>query len=357
MSDKQKRILIAGYEIGGQMQLLVETFRKRGIEAISVAFNDDFRAYNNDIKIDPKNWFERILFFIWSLKHYDIFYFFWGVSLLSIWRFHLLDLPILKLFGKKVYPHFRGLDIVDIKYFDYLRDVTNHSHTIEEPAMSRKDQLKKLKKWYRYSTNVLVSEPDLFYIAKNSILSPQVIDMDYWENKKSPLSEKDNIIRIVHAPTSRRKKGTDYIESAVATLKDKGYHVELILAENLQSHAIKDLYAKADIGVDQLLYGWHGKVSCELMAMKIPVICYINPKFGKYRKDLPIISATPETLVKELELLVKDKLLRNSIGEESYQYVKKYHDVESEANNLLKLFGFNSLDNRTSSKLKEVKTW
>ena len=160
MGTRKKRILIAGYEIGGQMQLLAEKMRKRGVQATSVAFNDDFMNHNNDIKIVGRNWFERFLFFIWALKHYDIFHFFWGVSLFSFWRFHLLDIPVLKLFGKKIYPHFRGLDIVDIKYFDYLRAKTN-GENMDKPPMSRNDQIKKLKKWYKYSDEILVSEPDL----------------------------------------------------------------------------------------------------------------------------------------------------------------------------------------------------
>jgi len=120
MSKKNPAILIAGYEIGGQMQLLAETMRKRWYNATSVAFNNDFRGYQNDIRLNPRNCVSRLFFFIWALIHYDIFHFFWGISLLSFWRFHLLDLPILKLFGKKIIVHFRGLDVVDIKYFDWL---------------------------------------------------------------------------------------------------------------------------------------------------------------------------------------------------------------------------------------------
>jgi glycosyltransferase involved in cell wall biosynthesis len=353
---KKSRILIAGHEIGGQMQLLVETFRKKGVEATSVAFNSDFRNYDNDIRIEEKNWFSRFLFFVWAVRHYHVFHFFWGRSLLSIKRFHLIDLPILRFFNKKIYPHFRGLDIVDIKYFDYLRDNTNGKAT-DKPDMSRKDQLKSLKKWYRYSTEILVSEPDLFYVAKNSILSPQVIDLSYWNRNSPPVSEKDGVIRVVHAPTSRRKKGTEYIEKAIGNLQKKGYKIKLILAENLQAYAVKDFYAKADIGIDQLLYGWHGKVSCELMAMEIPVICYINPKFGKYRRDLPIVNATPKTLEEKLEELIVNKELREEIGKKSLEYVRKYHNVEVEVDNLIKLYGIEITKEKSKKKMKNVKTW
>ncbi|KXK28600.1 MAG: hypothetical protein UZ12_BCD005000888 [Bacteroidetes bacterium OLB12] len=60
------RILIAGYEIGGQMQLLAETFRKRWMQASSAAYNDDFRGYQNDVMLAGKGFkanLDRFLFF------------------------------------------------------------------------------------------------------------------------------------------------------------------------------------------------------------------------------------------------------------------------------------------------------
>ncbi|MFZ4559409.1 MAG: hypothetical protein ACOYOD_04360 [Saprospiraceae bacterium] len=356
MKKKPKRILIAGYEIGGQMQLLAETIRNRGIEATSVAFNDDFRGFSNDIQIKGNNALDRLLFFLWATKHFDVFHFFWGISLLEIWRLHQLDLPLLRLLGKRVFPHFRGLDVIDIRYFDYLRDKTE-GKAASPPAMSRKVQQKRLSKWIRYSDRLLVSEPDLHQIVPNALLSPQVIDLHYWQVNTPPLSEQDGIIRVVHAPTSQRKKGTEYLERAITNLQSKGFKVELLLAEKLQAHNIKGFYEKADIGVDQLLYGWHGKVSCELMAMKKPVICYIDPAYKKYRPDIPIISATPKTIEYELESLIMSRVLRIELGEKGLNYVHRYHDVEKIVDELLQLYGFEVNTNKHSSKIEGVKNW
>jgi hypothetical protein len=154
---------------------------------------------------------------------------------------------------------------------------------------------------------VLVSEPDLFAVAPTATLSPQVIDLAYWTPTRRPLSEQDGIIRIVHAPSSRRKKGTDFIEQSVDELKQKGYKVELVLAEKLPHHKIRELYEISDIGIDQVLYGWHGKVSVELMALGKPVVCYIDPDLMQYRPDLPIVNVTPASLTAELENLIQDK--------------------------------------------------
>lgn len=345
-----KRILFAGYEIGGQMQLLAETFRNRNIQATSAAYNEDFRHYQNDIMLYQKGWrgdIDRFLFFLWAIKHYDVFHFFWGVSLWNWWRFHLLDLPLLKWCGKKIVVHFRGLDVIDIRYFDYLREKSRGLY-IHSPPLSRPDQLRKLKKWLRYADVVLVSEPDLFAAVPSAILSPQIVDVNYWTPTRKPLSETDGIIRIVHAPSSRRKKGTDFIEQAIQNLKARGYSVELVLAEHLPHYKIKELYEISDIGIDQVLYGWHGKVSVELMALEKPVICNINKEWKKHRPDLPIVHAEPHNLEKVLENLIIDSEYRKLLGRAGREYVLKYHDKEVIADQLLQLY--NNENNKAGRK-------
>jgi hypothetical protein len=357
MSDQ--RILISGNEIGGQMQLLAETFRKRWHQATSAAFNDDFRGYQNDVMLHRKGFFgslDRFLFFIWAISHYQVFHFFWGISLWSFWRFHLLDLPFLKLFKKKIIVHFRGLDVVDIAYFDYLRE-KNRGSVVPKVPMSRPDQQKKLSKWLKYADVVLVSEPDLFDVVPHAILSPQVIDMNYWKSDLAPLSLVDGVIRIAHAPSSRRKKGTDFIEEAIGRLKEKGLKIELVLAENLPHHLVLEKYATCDIGIDQILYGWHGKVSVELMALGKPVICNINPDWAKSRPDLPIIHADPSSLEAVLERLIIDSNERKEIGQKSINYVRKYHDVENVVDGLLELYDISQKSLVINDQLKNVKTW
>jgi hypothetical protein len=113
-----------------------------------------------------------------------------------------------------------------------------------------------------------------------------------------------------------------------------------VLAENMSHDSIKNLYELSDIGIDQVLYGWHGKVSVELMALGKPVICNIDEKLRFHRPDLPIIHADPSNLKKVILDLVMDVNLRKTIGIKGIDYVKKYHDVEIVVDNLLKLYGF-----------------
>lgn len=346
--SNEVNILFYGYEIGGQMQLLTEKMRNRFVKATAVAANSDFRGYQNDANVSGKGFkasVSRFFFFLWALSHYQVFHFFWGVSLWSFWRFHLLDLPILKLLGKTVIVHFRGLDVVDIKYFDYKREKAR-GENVTQPPMSRPEQLKNLAKWKRNATHILVSEPDLHFVSDKSILSPQVIDMAYWTAEWNPKSREDGIFRIVHAPTSRRKKGTDFIEEAIEELKRRGHKVELILAEKVAHHKVREMYVISDLGIDQVLYGWHGKVSVEMMAVGLPTICHIEDQYMKYRPDLPIINADPGNLIEQIEKLINDTNLRNEISKKSKEYVAKYHDVEVVIDDLFELYGLDKKTNR-----------
>ena len=336
MGKKRNKILLAGFEIGGQMQLLVETFRKKGFDATSMAFNKDYMNFQNDRYIPHHKIGKRFLFFIYALRQYQIFHFFWGVSLISFSKYHLLDLPVLKLFGKKVFPHFRGSDIMSEAYSNNLLLFDKKKQNIN---FSNSTQKKRIHRWKKYATRTLVSTPNLLEIDRSFLLSPQVIDIDYWKTNKKPLSNEDGIIRIVHAPSNKLKKGTNSLENAVASLQNKGYKIELILAEKIDSKLMKALYEKADIGVDQLYYGWHGKVSCELMALEKPVICYIDEKYNTHNRDLPFVNATIYTLEERIEELLLDKKLRHAIGEKSRTYVETYHDVNKEADNLLRMYG------------------
>ena len=352
-SQKRPRVLFSPHEIGGQMQMLAETLRRRGYTATAAAYNREWFGYVNDIDLDLAQYktsrekqARAVSFFKWARHEYDVFHFFWGRSMLGS-RFHPHpDLPILKRMGKTVVCHFRGLDVVDLKYFDYLRDRTDGKAS-EPPPMSRPDQLRSLKYWTKYADALLVSEPDLHAVVPNSILVPQAIDLAVYRPAPLPGS-KDGRIRIAHAPSMRRKKGTEYVECAVAQLRSEGLNVELILIENVPFQEVKALYASADIGIDQMLYGWHGKVSLELMAMGRPVICYLDEELvTKYRPDIPIVNANPCTLVDQIKALCINCDRRRELSEAGIDYVRRYHDAERVIDQCLQIYSGSGASERS----------
>lgn len=339
------RILFAPHEIGGQMQLMVEELRRRGIRATAASYNFEWFGHINDIQIDIASMRSRLRrqaailsFTAWAAQSFDVFHFFWGSSLFGLGPFRHLDLPLLRGMNKRIVVHFRGLDLVDLTYFDYLRAI-GRGENAPKPPMSRPDQLASLTKWRRYADALLVSEPDLKWVAPEAHLVQQAINLEKWPpSEQLPQSSVDGVIRVVHAPSMRRKKGTEFVENAVAALQAEGLPVELVLLERVPANEIRQHYVRCDIGIDQVIYGWYGKVSVELMATGRPAVCFINDELRSYRPDMPIVNANASNLKDALRPLVVDAALRSRIGEAGVAYVRRYHDVRSIMDQCLDLY-------------------
>ena len=74
---------------------------------------------------------------------------------------------------------------------------------------------------------------------------------------------------MVHAPSSRRRKGTDHVVRACDDLD-----VDLVIVEGLHEEALAR-YRDADIVVDQLHAGWYG-LAIECMALGKPVVTFLH---------------------------------------------------------------------------------
>lgn len=348
MLGAKPKILFAPHEIGGQMQVMVEELRSRGYYATAVNYNQEWFGHVNDVNLEISKVPSKVgrhvtlaLFTAWAVRNYDIFHFFWGSSLYGFGPLPHLDLPLLRRLKKKIYVHFRGLDIIDLKYFDYLRAQTAGDH-VDEPPMTRPDQLKRIAYWRRYADKMLVSEPDLLWVVPEATMVQQAIKLDYWKPTRKETAGDDGIVRIAHAPSMRRKKGTEFVERTIAELKAEGLPVELVLIEKVPFDQVKTLYESCDIGIDQVLYGWYGKVSIELMALGKPVICYINDELVKYRDDMPIVNANPNNLTDQVRGLVNDRQLRQALGLQGIEYVTKHHDVKAIIDQCVGLYGIDN---------------
>jgi glycosyltransferase involved in cell wall biosynthesis len=85
-----------------------------------------------------------------------------------------------------------------------------------------------------------------------------------------------------------------------------------------------------------LTYGWFGANAREAMMLGKPVICYIRPEWLEsvreeipdYARELPIISATPDTVEGILRDLIADPEKRHKIGARGRAFAVKWHSAE-----------------------------
>jgi glycosyltransferase involved in cell wall biosynthesis len=150
------------------------------------------------------------------------------------------------------------------------------------------------------------------------------------------------IPRIVHAPSNRSIKGTEFLLAASEALQAAHPH-ELQLLDRLPRDRALEVYAQADILVDQLRLGWYGAVAVEAMARGVPVVAYLNEEDlaripRSMREEMPIVNASPETLPSALARLLKDAGLREDLGRQGQQFVRRWHHPLKIARRLLQLY-------------------
>jgi glycosyltransferase involved in cell wall biosynthesis len=119
--------------------------------------------------------------------------------------------------------------------------------------------------------------------------------------------------------------------------------VELDLVEGLHHDEARLRYERADIVVDQLNAGWYGIFAVEAMALGKPVVTFLHEEALRRTEDalgveVPIVSATNETLAERLRPLVDSPAERRRIGASSRAYVERVHDVDRNADRLLDLY-------------------
>jgi glycosyltransferase involved in cell wall biosynthesis len=187
----------------------------------------------------------------------------------------------------------------------------------------------------KYAGTALVSTPDLLAWSPRSRWTPNPIDL-----KKYPyigVEDHERKLRIVHAPSVPKVKGTEYVVKAVEDLKAEGYEIELDLVKNMPHQEAVEHYKQADIVVDQLFVGWYGVFAIECMALGKPVCVYIQEDLKSYLpKAPPLVATSPRDLSVDLRRLIEDEALRSRIGKTARVFVEQVHDADKIAKYLVK---------------------
>ena len=239
------------------------------------------------------------------LPRTDVFHFHFGLTLVP----KRLQFPILRAARKKSVMHYLGSDI--------------RGKTPEQLAYGR-----------QADAQVVGSYDAIRWVPEAEVIPPGV---DLARIEPAPPGDRGRPL-IVHAPSSRRRKGSEHVLAAV-----EGLDADLELVEGLHHDEAFERYRAADIVVDQLNAGWYGLFAIEAMALGKPVVTFLHDEAVRRSEEafgirVPIVSATAETLRETLRPLVADAARRRELGAASRAYVERVHDIERVADRLLDLY-------------------
>jgi glycosyltransferase involved in cell wall biosynthesis len=333
------RVLHAPHDIAGQASYIVLKQKELGIKADLLIFDRYFamRYFDINLSLSEKTTMTKLFVlsynFIKCFFRYDVFHFHFGESLLP----RNLDLPILKFFGKKIVMSYYGSDI---RRYDVAKNYVYHKNLDElekiYPEKDDKNKLKRIKDNEKYVNITIVDDYPLLVYSPKSIVVPMVIDIAKFDF--IGCENKNEKIKIVHAPTHREKKGTKYVLAAIERLKEEKYNIDFILVEKRTNNEVIEICKKADIIVDQLILESHGVFLIENMALGKPVLCRIDEKLMKFYPDMPILRTDPDNIYENLKLLIENPDLRKELGERGRKYVEEKHDSRKIAKQLIDLY-------------------
>lgn len=359
---KRTHIFLGLVEVAGYNKNLKAAFQDLGVECTFIdIYNHVFQYGGSDtpnIIVSGKRWalkgisknknivfksffylvsctFSFILF-SWALFKFDVFIFSFGSSFLNY-----LDLPILKLFNKKIIFIFFGSDSRPV----YIDDqILKHEYSIGKLINKISRQKSGLQIIEKYA-DIIISHPPSSQFHEKKIIQWLIIGIPkkYIFSTDNESVCENSKIRILHAPSDPIAKGTEKIRKSIQELKEKGYEIEYVEITGKPHSTVIDELKKCDFVIDQIYSdtpmamfateaAWYGKSSV------------VGGYYADYiHNDIPqeIIPPTlychPDKIKDSIEKMIVDESFRKNLGKRSMKFVQENWSPEMVAKRYLKL--------------------
>ena len=327
------RILHSPADVGGHARQLSLAERELGLDSVVAVFAPQRFGYEADLDLRagidvpvPVRLARRARFLRETIHRYDVFHFNYGQTLLQVRQLGRVfdELALLRRLGKKIIVTYQGCDVRPYACCHCRKLGCAATTAYRAPGARRA---------LRYAHRVFYLNPDLGRWLPGASFLPYA-NVDPQALKPQPHEPGEQVV-VAHAPTDRAVKGTRHVLDAIDALRAEGLPVQLTLLEDLTHQEVRTRIASADVVVDQLLIGWYGGFAVEAMALAKPVVCFIREDENPFGERLPLVRATPTTLVDRLRELVSDAARRRRLGLACRAFVEAEHDPRQIARRVL----------------------
>lgn len=350
------RILHAPHNIGGTASIAAKAQKQLGVQSDVLVFGKYYN-YPSDfvLNIPSKGFVRRLLTlisnFVKAAIKYDVFHFYFGDSLLPTrlllpWSVQRLlpitsrivnpDIVLLRLLRKKVIMQYCGDDVrqydTALRY-TFRGEIRKIYPSTKAQNDSKRERIRRINFWVNMS---IIGDYFLAPYTHNSVVVMKPIDLSEMPFVGAR-SEPGRLV-VIHAPTDRGIKGTDFVVQAVDRLKKSGRDIDFVLLENRPHEDVLEACKKADIVVEQVIMESYGQFAVECMALGKPVLSRVDETFAPLYRNLPIVRTDPSNLLRDLERLIRHPRLRMELGEQGRRYVEEVHDARKIARQLLMLY-------------------
>jgi hypothetical protein len=192
--------------------------------------------------------FGRFFILLWTLLRCDVFIFSFGKSF-----FNNHDLPLLKLFGKKVICFIGHGSEARPPYLDGSRLLAGgHPLKYEEYAelvRNMKLNLKRIEKFADY----IIASPQTDHFLFREYIPMHTIGIPYDDfSSNVPSMPLNTLVHILHAPSNEIVKGSSMIRDVIRKIKEQGYSFIYKEIAGKPNSVVMEELAKCDFVIDQL---------------------------------------------------------------------------------------------------------
>ncbi len=267
--------------------------------------------------------FLRAWFFFTTLRRYDAYIYVWRESFLPL----KLDYLILRLLGRKTVVFHCGDDVryrpVQSKIDRFIYNV--HYFSPENHELIRKYEASGSSFAKAFWSQRFAEAFGVALVSMRSHATFQSKPAFFFRFPQSALLSSPKKARdiplIVHAPTDRIGKGTDYVLKAIEKLKKSGREFDFEIIENKPNSYLLQRLKDADILVDQP-GPWFGKLGVEALASSCVVFSGNMYSYYGIADESPVIQFNPddEYLYDQLVKVVDDKFFREKLMCDGFNY-------------------------------------
>ena len=366
---KCMKIFIGLRELSGYYHNLKQGFDTLGIESVFVNLSGHPYQYGTDAnpawinainrmaqKVGTRffsSWTLRILWigffqnvlslflFLWALFKFDAFIFASNSTF-----FFFLDLPVLKMFKKKIIYVFHGSEARPVYLNGYV--IKNESRkTIWTGIILARIQkmiITIIDRFADYSINI----PPQAYFHSKPFVSWLMVGVPHSAGEttkpKVPFAEESRTsVRILHAPSKPGPKGTPVIRHAIQSLKAKGHAIDFVEITGRPNREVLEELQRCDFVVDEL----YSDTPMAVFATEAAFAGKPTVVGGYYSQNIlqdvasecipPSLFCHPDDLENAIEKMVTDKAYREQLGQKAYGFVRTHWSAERVAARFLRL--------------------
>ena len=192
-------------------------------------------------------------------------------------------------------------------------------------------------------------DPRVHEMQQFYCLDPDVWRPDLPIPEQHRLPDANGTVRVYHsvgnyelrtnAETKVNIKSSHIYVPLIQRMKAAGLPVELVFVKDKSNLDVRYYQAQSDIVCDMLTFGFFGANVREALMLGKPVVCYLRPEWlesirreqPEFVAELPVVSATPETVEAVLTDLVKNPEKRRDLGRRGREFALKWYSAKNAA--------------------------